>query len=216
MSYILEALKKSDKERQREEIPDLQADHSLPHGKRQARKPPVLPLLGAMVLVLGSIGTLLWWQSSNDKIPQLTGGSKVIPTPLPAVQVPKSGPPEVSRQPVEPLSAAKVQVMEEAVNEEVAEIVKESTPVAAPKTFEQDPAVVPLLEELPPQVRSAIPELSFAGHVYADEAQQRLIIINNRILREGDMISNGLLLERIAPDGVVLRHETAVFRVKLF
>jgi len=46
--------------------------------------------------------------------------------------------------------------------------------------------------------------------------QKRLIIINNRIVREGDLIANGLSLEKIDPDGVVLRYETSVFRVKLF
>ena len=39
--------------------------------------------------------------------------------------------------------------------------------------------VAPLLEELPFVIRGGIPDLTFAGHVYADEARKRLIIINN-------------------------------------
>ena len=77
-------------------------------------------------------------------------------------------------------------------------------------------SVVPLLDELPVAIRAAIPDLSFAGHVYSDVPQKRLIIINNRIVREGDLVTNGLTLEKIDSEGVVLRYESSVFRVKLF
>ncbi len=73
-----------------------------------------------------------------------------------------------------------------------------------------------LFEELPPQIRNSIPELSFAGHVYSDDAGKRLIIINNRIVREGAMISNGLSLKQIIRDGVIMRYKALDFRVKLF
>ena len=78
-----------------------------------------------------------------------------------------------------------------------------------------EPAL-PLFEELPVQVRNRIPELSFAGHAYGDDAGKRMIIINNRIVREGDLISNGLSLEQITLDGVIISYKALVFRVKLF
>ena len=74
----------------------------------------------------------------------------------------------------------------------------------------------PLLEELPLELRKSIPELSFAGHVYADDAEKRLIMINNRIVREGELVDSGLFLQQITRDGVIVRYETVVFRVKLF
>lgn len=216
MSYILEALKKSEKERQREEIPDLQADHSLPIGKRQESKPPLLYLFAIVVLLLGAAGVLLWYQFSGDRIPQLTADSKVTPAPSPAVQAPEQVVPAITEQPVERSSEVKEQVAEEAVSERVADTVTESIPAAASQATGQDVAVIPLLDELSEKVRAGMPDLSFAGHVYADEPVMRLIIINNRIVREGDLVSDGLSLEKIEPNGVVLRYKTAVFRVQLF
>ncbi|MCF8055890.1 MAG: general secretion pathway protein GspB [Desulfocapsa sp.] len=216
MSYILEALKKSDKERKREEIPDLQADHSLPIGKRQGRKPPVLHLLSAALLVLGSFSALFWWQFSNARIPELKGESKMASAPLQSVQDLEPEPPAISKQSVKPAPEVSEPVTEEEVVEELDETVTVSIPVTTPQSSEQDADLIPFLDDLSPKLKAGMPDLSFAGHVYADEARLRLIIINNRIVREGDLISNELSLEQIEPNGVVLRYKTAVFRVQLF
>ena len=75
---------------------------------------------------------------------------------------------------------------------------------------------IPLLDELPLSVRAAIPDLRFAGHVYSDQPQKRMIIINSRVVREGDRVDNGLTLERITNRGVVMRFKRSLFQVKLF
>ena len=41
-------------------------------------------------------------------------------------------------------------------------------------------------------------------HVYADEPAQRFVILNSRKLREGDTGPEGLAMEEILPEGVVL------------
>jgi general secretion pathway protein B len=216
MSYILDALKKSDKERKREEVPDLQADHSLPIGKRKERKASVLYILSCVILVLGSGGALLWWQFTNTRIPELKGESKVASAPPQAVQALESQPPSISKQSVKPAPKAIESVPEEATVEEIVETIAVSSAVEVPTSQQQETDLVPLFDDLPSGLKARVPELSFAGHVYADEAQQRLIIINNRIVREGDMISEGLSLEEIDSNGVIMRYETAVFRVELF
>ncbi len=230
MSYILEALKKSDKERQRDNIPDLQADHSLPSVGRDERKPSGwrLPLI---VFLLCS-GGLLWWQMSGEQEPLLAEVQPVISTPSvhpsPVTQVSDvAGGPLES---VESSSEIKRQVTRE-VDQAVVLASQQVSPLAA-AVAEKNPAphkqtdqrlvhrqeedLPPLMEELPFVIRGGIPDLTFAGHVYADEARKRLIMINNRIVREGDLIADGLSLEQIIPNGVVLRYETTVFRVVLF
>ncbi len=217
MSYILEALKKSDKERQREEIPDLQADHSSFHGKRQRRNAPLLVLLGAVVLVSGSFAALVWYPFFAAPVPQLRGDSKVAPAPLPVVQQLESAPPAIVDQPLEPLTEEVGAPAEETVTEELgSEIAMTAVPEVVSSSFGLDAVDISFLEELPAEVRHEIPALSFAGHVYAGDADKRLIIINNRIVREGDLISDGLSLEQIGSDSVVLRYQTALFRVQLF
>ena len=227
MSYILEALKKSEKERKRDEIPNLEADHSLPVG-HQGRKPPVLPLLVAFVLVVGCLSAILWWQFSNGQIPELEGESKVavmIPATVQdheqSVQNEGAAPAVAPSQPVKPSDKPGKSVNSEPIVQETIEKITPSPPgpetvTVTPAPVEQGPDVIPLLEELPSNVKGKIPELAFAGHVYADESELRLIIINNRIVREGDMVDNGLSLEEIEPNGVVMSYEKVIFRVELF
>ena len=246
MSYILEALKKSDKERQRENIPDLQADHSLPSARRGERKGPGLYLLG--VLVLGGIAALVWYQFFGGQVPQLADNSKTVSVPAVVVQAPEVSeiskqtaalssvtqretavelvksevttvelvPPEVTlpERPIDDVAEPEVPIS--VVSKELAEVGGESAPPVSSEPAGQDEVVIPLFDELPPHMKAGVPELSFSGHVYADESKKRLIIINSRIVREGDMISDGLFLKEISPDGVVLRYKTAVFRVQLF
>jgi general secretion pathway protein B len=200
MSYLLEALKKSDKERQRGTIPDLQTDHSRPSGRRERQRTTSWRFPGIVVFVL-LCGGLFWMQygrqdsNTKESVPEsgvLVAKEEVA---VPVVVVVKKAP------------AKTVVVVKEQPNvEETNKVI----PVA-------DIAFVPpLLDELPVAVRAAIPDLSFAGHVYSDVPQKRLIIINNRIVREGDLIVNGLTLEEIESDGVVLRYESSIFRVELF
>ncbi|MEA3468635.1 MAG: general secretion pathway protein GspB, partial [Thermodesulfobacteriota bacterium] len=233
MSYILEALKKSERERQRENIPDLQADHSLPPVRRDERKRPAWRLPLILILILLCSGGLFWWQQSDDQDPQL---AEKAPQVIPTLPVPSSSAtqdPDVSANPPESAELS-VKIKEQiswevhqavglvsenvspfpvAVSEENPAPLEETAPRLVPG---QENAAPPLMEDLPFVVRAGIPDLTFAGHVYADDAQKRMIIINNRIVREGDLITNGLSLEQISPNGVVLLYETTVFRVDLF
>lgn len=269
MSYILEALKKSDKERKREEIPGLGTEHSLPPSRRQGRKPSALPRASLLVLLLFCVGGLGWLLFSGEQPVQKSENPATNTELLPAIPVPE---PEkavlitaelkeqinkevgeaVSRMALSPEQeelapipeAPKEQVssaVEETVSqvelpagpeelapipedpkEQVSRALEETvTQVVLPAEPEEameipEEPVPPLLKELPADIRDAVPELSFAGHVYAEERRQRLIMINMRIVREGDAVSPDLTLEQIVQDGVILRYNGTVFRVQLF
>lgn len=73
----------------------------------------------------------------------------------------------------------------------------------------------PLLQDLPPSVQKSLPPLKLAGHVYAEESSRRMIIINNRICREGDLVDDQLYLEEILREGVVLRYQELRFRMNI-
>ena len=199
MSYLLEALKKSDKERQRGAIPDLQTDHSQPSVRRKRQRTILWYLSGVAVLVLLCGGGLFWWQYGLQSAQTDESLQDTVKLP-----VKKEEPLPIPEAKVTPPTVVVAAQTESVVEEE------EVTPVAD-AIF-----VPPLLDDLPVAIRAAIPDLSFAGHVYSDVPQKRLIIINNRIVREGDLIGSGLTLENIDNDGVVLRYESSVFRVELF
>ncbi len=235
MSYILEALKKSEKDRQREGIPGLQSDHSLPSVKREERKPPGWRLSALLILVLVCSGGLFWWQLTSDQELQIIEAREVV-SALSASPVSPPAATQVSDEStipatfVELSSKIREQISRE-VNQAVGLAANNISPAPATVSEKKSEAVMntaerpiprqvktalPLMEELPFEIRAGIPDLTFAGHVYADVARKRLIIINNRIVREGDLIVSGLFLEQISPNGVVLRYETTLFRVILF
>lgn len=160
MSYILDALKKSEQERQQNNGPSLQTVHR-PHlinkhaGKRSVLIVLLLLITGAMVLAGG-------WYFYN----------KPIPDAEPVAAVPAI---------VEP------------------QLVTDVTPQIELSRY------IAEFSELPDPVQQAIPALTFSFHVYSDNPARRTIIINKRRVREGDNVSEGLLLESITPQGVVLQ-----------
>ncbi len=213
MSYILDALKKSDKERQQDEIPDFQTDHTVPITRGQRRKHSSFSwrLSGILILPILCVAFFFWW-----KFP----AKQSILSPVQSVQNPPSPQaPDPQVRPVKqavPVVAVTVEDVENVKDIEVVEVFEDDEDTAIIEETQFTQKEPPLLNELPVSVRAGIPELSFAGHVYSDFAEKRLIIINNRIVREGDFITDGLFLEQIDLDGVTLRYKETVFRVELF
>ncbi|MEW6220841.1 MAG: general secretion pathway protein GspB [Thermodesulfobacteriota bacterium] len=60
------------------------------------------------------------------------------------------------------------------------------------------------IRQLPLSVRHELPDIAIALHRYSRDAASRLVSINGRVLRPGDQVREGLLLEAITPSGVVL------------
>lgn len=58
---------------------------------------------------------------------------------------------------------------------------------------------------LPDATRAAMPPLAWSGVVYADRADQRLVVVNGQVAREGEQLATGLQLLQIRPKSVVLR-----------
>ncbi len=59
----------------------------------------------------------------------------------------------------------------------------------------------------------AIPEAALSLHVYDPDASKRFILLNGQRMREGEMTGNGLRVRSIVPDGAVLDHRGATFKV---
>ncbi|MBM9606303.1 general secretion pathway protein GspB [Desulfopila inferna] len=72
---------------------------------------------------------------------------------------------------------------------------------------------VPYLDELESPFRESVPEFKLAGHVYANDPALRLILINNRIVREKDVVAKDYILEEITPKGVIFRSGDIRFRM---
>jgi general secretion pathway protein B len=72
---------------------------------------------------------------------------------------------------------------------------------------------VPLLADLPQDLRSQIPKITITGSVYSDSPAQRLLLVNNLVLPQGSQIGPELTLEEIHPRSSVFSFKGTRFRV---
>lgn len=211
MSYILEALKKSDQQRQRGVAPTLPTAPAMTTDPKQ----PLLfyyGLLAAFLLAAGiAIGWLRPWQSElAAPATELAATKPHLPTSHP------TAPPASARKTV-PESATPNSAAEQPAPREPApaKLMKPRTaPASVPEkhvdaTQEQKAAS---LAELPLSIQQEIPAMTIPLHAYSSNPVDRLVSINGRLLREGESLAPGLRLEQITPDGLLLSYKGYRFR----
>jgi general secretion pathway protein B len=72
---------------------------------------------------------------------------------------------------------------------------------------------LPTLAELPETVRRELPVFTLGGSVYAEQASQRMVIINGQVMREGDRLAPELLLQQIRLKSVLLDYRGQRFEL---
>ena len=244
MSFILEGLKKSEQKRTEGEVPNLQTLHRSPAARRRRKLWPVLLcsalLLNAVVLVWW----LRPWQAVQEaqpvavqrpvpppiapdhaappvavasvpvqpKVPSVpVTTSRPVPPPIPKAQPPAElipVPPPVYQEkkaaPPSPLSAS-----------------SQRPTVAVTEGSDQesasaDTAGYPSLDSLPASIRQQLPAFNFSLHYYSEDPEQRMVRLNGRILREGQELSDGLLLSEITSQGAIFSYHGYDFEVSAF
>lgn len=195
MSYILDALRRAESERERSNVPGLHAnpipaDHA---DDDEAAAPARRWLWGAAALALSAAGLATWllWPAAAPAPVQLASAP---PFPPPPVQHPPVAPlqpgPELKRLEPAPL------IIETPVETRPSPAVPAvaSAPTTPPATTERP---VPAFAELPEAFRRSLPPLATSGAMYSDTPAQRMLIVNGQLFREGDKIADGLVLEQI-------------------
>jgi len=64
---------------------------------------------------------------------------------------------------------------------------------------------------LPPDLQREIPALSVAGFI-RDDTSSGMVIVNDRLLREGDEVAPGLRLEKILHDSLLFNYKGYRFK----
>ena len=54
--------------------------------------------------------------------------------------------------------------------------------------------------------------MTIGGYIYSGSRADRSVLINNRLLREGDEIAPGFMLEQMMPNGMVLSYKGYRYR----
>ncbi len=207
MSLILDALKKSEQERRRERGPDLQSIHRPMMTAGTPTRRNGWLLAGVVLLALNGAG-LAWWLLRVDDSKRIVEPVVSPNISQPVAQVAPTLPAPVE-SPATPSTTAAVPpaASADALSD------PEFTSFTPGTVAAQSSAPVQELWELPEAVRRNLPPMTYSFHVYSSDPQRRTIIINNRRLREGEQVSEDLVLEEITADGVVLA--TAGYRVHI-
>jgi general secretion pathway protein B len=83
-------------------------------------------------------------------------------------------------------------------------------PVAGPRPPLPPPPPAQPVKGLPPDA----PTLVISGGVYSAKADQRMAIVNGKVVREGAELGSGVVLQQITPAGVVLAFRGEQYRVR--
>lgn len=229
MSLILEALKKSEAERQRGKAPGLFVEQAVvPVRARQATPAWAYAAGLLLVVAVGVFGWREWSRESVVPLPQPSpvnegGGpdgarvpaSTPIPAPTAVPPLPPAGDGRGEGAPgagIVPPSGALPRPQPSPVNgtgsPEVARVPTPTpTPIPAPSAVPPLPAptnTLPRLTDLPASERNALPPLKITMHVYADEPSQRFVILDGRRHGEGANPADGVVIQEIRRDGLVL------------
>jgi len=205
MSFILDALKKSEADRQQQSVAEFSAVPTSPRRQSIPRWLWFVGLLLAINLVV-LISLLLR--------PEAGAPQQLVP---PAAST--TAPPAASDQP-QPSFAEQVATARESPPEQqiaVVEARESSQNLIKPVLISQNPSAVaerdlyPTLQEV--RVRGSIdlPDLHLDIHVFSPDPDDRFVFVNMTKLREGSTLAEGPVVAEITPGGVVLRYEGQVF-----
>ncbi len=236
MSFILDALRKSEAARRRSEAPDLFA--AMPAAPEPVRATPNWPLwlLGAVAAI--SLIAVLWLLS--QRTPQAIPASPTVDatmttaptddaaTPDPVSQpilepVSAPGPASIPPQPPPPMDRSPPPVVVREVAPQVAPLPLPARELPAtpplPAAAAPSPTALPAgslvsLADLDPATRKLLPPLKLSMHLWNETPARRFVILDGQRLREGDVLGE-LVVERITRDGAVLAWRGGQLRIEL-
>lgn len=234
MSFILDALRKSEHERQRQTGPALvETPVATPKPKSNVWATAAIALL---VVNLVAIGLLLLYKSGEEPVVSMAGDAAqparvdaAPPAAAPAAQaavtqtLPQPAAPPPMLRPAEEAPAApgtrnplEGEISSGGPSMDYEAAARAAEPPPGP------PAVAPIQRgsvvydngtqsntaNLPMAdefaARAGLPEMRLELHVYSTNPQQRFVFINGRKYQQGDSTQEGATVDEITPDGVIL------------
>jgi|SRR5579864_1870101 general secretion pathway protein B len=241
MSFILDALKKSESDRQRQNGPALFEVRVAPPRTRL----PLWAIAIALLLVV-NLGVALWMLLRHqghavgpaDAAPSAAAASAPMPPGAPPLPVVAASAPAAQ-------GAAPPAAVPAASSAAASPAAPQAAPAAAPNTTagaadssaapetanaedyapaQEQPAAgisnhvrrgtasgVPLYQDLTTAPGAQLPQLRLDLHVFAARPEDRFVLINMHKLREGDTLPEGVRVDSITPEGAVLTFNGSKF-----
>jgi hypothetical protein len=184
MSYILDALKKSEAQHD----PAAAVNLALNQQRSQSRQRTTGILIAAALLA--NVAVLIWLFGPNTTV--IESADTLIREPLTTAseQLPRT---QVATPPEQPVS--------------------QSAEEPAAVRWVQPAAKIRIpLAKLPAAARERFPDLAFSTHIWADDPGLRAVVANGNRLVEGDEI-DGVAVERITEVGVIVSFENYLVEI---
>ena len=216
MSFILDALKKSESDRQRRSGPALFEVKVAP--PRSALPLWAVAVAALLVVNLAIVMWMLWRHpaarsadSSTAAASLAAQGPQAAGTPAPAplsLTAPAAPPAAAAPLPPNPGAAS-------GAGDNPDDYAPAAEPAAAPSLSNRVRRAtadgVPLYQDAAATAGASIPQLRLDLHVFAQRPQDRFVMINMHKLREGDSLPEGVHVDSITPEGAVLSYSGARF-----
>lgn len=201
MSYILDALRKADAERERDPARGIHAQPAVPVPARASPGAGRWAWGAVAAGVAVAAGYLGWPQS--PAAPTAVAAAPAAPPPMP----------EAAPAPAPAVVTAATSVLPPAPPPLPAPVVRAAPAPAkaasAPAAAAPAPAAasdrILAIAELPADVQRELPKLAISGGVHSENAAQRLLIVGGQVVNEGAQLAPGLVLEQIRARSAVLR-----------
>lgn len=217
MSYILDALKRADAERERGHVPGLHSQGTPAPAARTARprRPGLARVAGGIALLLAAAAVFWWWRAGPGEplppVATLQAPADAREHPATAHVTAKALP--APSRPALPILAPPAQSV--AVAPSSARSTTIAEPPAPPPTATSPMAAAaaePSATTLP-QPSGPLPPVSISGSTYSSNPAHRMLIVNGNVVREGQTVSPGLVVEVITPRSAVFNHNGTRFNV---
>jgi general secretion pathway protein B len=205
MSYILDALKKSEQERGNGNIPGVQTVHSssLNYNNKKAYWPYIL--IAAVLLNLIAIIYFVFDKENKTAVePVVTADqttTEIISAPVKVIEQTQ----EENKQTVhttateKPITLNNVETSSE----------KQIAPAASREMTSNNTIVE--YYDLAEHIKQQLPKIIISAHVYSSNPVQRSIVINNNFMEEGEYVLDDLVLYEITRDGAIFSYHETLF-----
>lgn len=229
MSYLLDALRKAEKERNLGRVPDLDSlSHSTAAGAGKSLPVWVLAVVGMLVAVNLVVIVAFWWYTGQHKQPFVSSHSEPArqaagsEASAPANQALPEQTVTASPDTGQPPAPADYQGVGQQGNNNAGPdntVSGNTIPGdAITDNYGEPPLVsreekIPEYRALPARQRAQIPNLQVNGHLYSSIPGRSFVLINGRRYHEGQRLAEGPAVVLIDKAGAIFKYGDIRFRL---
>lgn len=219
MSYILDALKKSEQERGRGSAPSVQTLHSsgLSYHSDKTQLWPYF-LLAAIIINLGALFYFIIAKTDAEATAREQQArelqdivTETAPVVSGALKTGMDNNISAAGQASDQAESIVYKPVSMPGTEQKSVVAGTQAAVIETRQLQDSHDSVLEMDELPFDVLQQIPALEFSAHVYSSNPLQRSIVINGRFMEEGDRLAGDLFVNEITPDGAIFDFQGQLF-----